>query len=161
MHLLPKTRKLCKKRHIPDQWWSLETWSRSLDESRGPYLRVSVSKVSGLISVSKATGLEILNIAKNGIVKFLQFNNFCLLYFQVRNNQNRSEKSRKFEKNSIYKWWRCVFQKFRQNAQILMSRVSDSNYKSRDFWWSLGLKVLTRSRSRKLRSRLHHCSRPN
>jgi len=36
------------------RWWSLETWSRSRD----PLLRVSVSKVSGLVSVSKAAGLE-------------------------------------------------------------------------------------------------------
>jgi len=40
------------------QWWSLETWFRD------PLLRVSVSKVSGLVSVSKAAGLETLNIAK-------------------------------------------------------------------------------------------------
>jgi len=41
------------------QWWSLET------KSWDPFLRVLVSKVSGLVSVSKATtGLETLNIAK-------------------------------------------------------------------------------------------------
>ena len=33
-------------------------------ESRDPILRASVSKVSGLVSVSKAAGLETLNIAK-------------------------------------------------------------------------------------------------
>jgi len=42
------------------QWWSLETWSRPRD----PILRVPVSKVSGLVSVSKAAGLETLNIAR-------------------------------------------------------------------------------------------------
>ena len=31
---------------------------------------------------------------------------FCFLYFQVRNNQNRSEKCQKFEKILTYKWWR-------------------------------------------------------
>ena len=46
-------------------------------ESRDPFLRVSVSKVSGL---------ETFNIEKYGLVKFLQFKYFCLLYFQVRNN---------------------------------------------------------------------------
>jgi len=39
-------------------WWSLETWSRSRDVSRDPFFRVSVSKVSGLVSVSKEFGLE-------------------------------------------------------------------------------------------------------
>jgi len=33
-------------------------------ESRDPFLRVSALKVSGLVSVSKATGLETLIIAK-------------------------------------------------------------------------------------------------
>jgi len=38
----------------------MESW----DASRDPFLQVSVSKVSGLISVSKTTGLETLNVAK-------------------------------------------------------------------------------------------------
>jgi len=33
-------------------------------ESRDPYLRVSLSKDSGLVSISKAVGLETLNVAK-------------------------------------------------------------------------------------------------
>ena len=39
------------------RWWSLETWSRSRD----PFFEVSVSKVSGLVSVSvsKHLGLEL------------------------------------------------------------------------------------------------------
>jgi len=41
------------------QWWSLETWSRSRDASRDPFFEVSVSKVSGLVSVSKNFGLEL------------------------------------------------------------------------------------------------------
>jgi len=45
------------------QWWSLETWSRSRDTSRDPFFEVSVSvsvsKVSGLVSVSKDLGLEL------------------------------------------------------------------------------------------------------
>jgi len=36
---------------------SLETWSRPRDLSRGPVLGVTVSKVFGHVSVSKATGL--------------------------------------------------------------------------------------------------------
>jgi len=45
------------------QWWSLETWSRSRDVSRDPFFEVSVSKVSGLVSVSVSNdfglGLEL------------------------------------------------------------------------------------------------------
>jgi len=43
------------------QWWSLETWSRSRDVSGDPIFGVSVSKVSGLVSVSKDfdLGLEL------------------------------------------------------------------------------------------------------
>jgi len=37
-------------------------------------------------------------LQRNGKVKCLQFDD-CLLYFQVRNNQNRSEKCQEFEKN--------------------------------------------------------------
>jgi len=39
----------------------------------------------------------------------------------------------------------------------LESRSRISSLESQDFWWSLGLDVLTISRSRKLRSWLHHC----
>ena len=77
------------------------------------------------------------------------------------------------------KWWRHFFEKFRQNAQILKSRVSVSNFKFRvsvsEFLMKSRsrsrleiltrcqsrsrLEILTRfrSRSRTLRSRLHHC----
>jgi len=43
----------------------------SRDESRGPFLRVSVSKASGLVSVSvsRVSGLETLNIAKKWFLK--------------------------------------------------------------------------------------------
>jgi len=46
------------------QWWSLEFWCRSQDSSWDPFLQVSVLKVSGLVSVSKATGLESVDIAQ-------------------------------------------------------------------------------------------------
>jgi len=49
------------------QWWSLETWSRSRD----PFLGVSVSKVSGLVSVSKDFGL--------GLELFVS--RLCISYF--------------------------------------------------------------------------------
>ena len=53
------------------QWWSLETWSRSRDVSRDPFFGVSVSKVSGLVSVSKDFGL----------VLELFVSRFCIGYF--------------------------------------------------------------------------------
>jgi len=40
-----------------DQWWSLETWSRSRDVCRDPFFWDAVSEVSGLVSVSKDFGL--------------------------------------------------------------------------------------------------------
>jgi len=51
------------------------------------------------------------------------------------------------------------FQKFRQNSQNFKSPVLVFNFKSRSFWQSFGLvsNFSTRSRSRRLRSRLHHC----
>ena len=42
-----------------NQWWSLETRSRSRDVSRDPYFEVSVLNVSGLVSVSKDLGLKL------------------------------------------------------------------------------------------------------
>jgi len=43
--------------------------SLSLDSSRDTFLRVLVSKVSGLVSVSKVSGLETLNIVKKWFIK--------------------------------------------------------------------------------------------
>ena len=77
---------------------------------------------------------------------------------QVRNKQNTSNKCQKSKKNSSQTWWRL----FWQNAYILKSRLSVSNYESRvtvsDFLMKSRsrLEILTRSRSRRLRSRLHH-----
>jgi len=109
-----------------NQWWSLEThicesWSRRLQVSR------------------------LWMLQRNSLVKFLKFNDFCLLHLQVRNNQNMSEKARN-KKNSTQKWWRHS----KQNLGKML--------KSQGFWWSLGLEVLTRSRSRWLCSRLHRWS---
>jgi len=104
------------------QWSSLETWSRSRDESRDRFLRVSVS-------VSNVPGLETLNIANvNGWLKFLYFNDFCLLYLKAWNFQNTSEKCQRFEKNSRQEWWRHFYNKFWQNAQILKCRFSVSEF---------------------------------
>ena len=58
------------------QWWSLETWSRSRhesrDSSRDPFLRVSVSKVSGL---------ETLNVAKKWFIKISVIQIFLFVVF--------------------------------------------------------------------------------
>jgi len=58
------------------QWWSLETWPRSWDVSRNPFLvvsvPVSVSKVSSLVSVSKDFGLGLeLFVSRHCISYFL------------------------------------------------------------------------------------------
>jgi len=51
-------------------------------ESRDTYLRVSVSKVSGLVTVSKATGLdETLNIAKEWYGKISIIQRFFFVVF--------------------------------------------------------------------------------
>jgi len=59
--------------------------------------------VSGLVSVlvSKATGLETLNIAKKWFSKICIFKQFLFVYLQVRNNENMSEKCQKFKKNEL------------------------------------------------------------
>jgi len=44
---------------------------------------------------SRSRGLQVWRLwilQGNGLVKFLQFNDFCLLYLQVRNNQHMSVK---------------------------------------------------------------------
>jgi len=85
---------------INHQWWSLETCFGFRDESQDPFLRVSisVSKVSGLVSISKATGLETLNIVKKWYNKISITQQILFVYLQVRNNQNRSENARNLKK---------------------------------------------------------------
>jgi len=53
----------------------------SLDSSQDPFLRVSVSKVSGLVSVSKATGLVTLNIAKKWLSTICIIQRFLFVVF--------------------------------------------------------------------------------
>jgi len=48
----------------------------SRDSSQDPFLRVSVSKVSGVVSVSKISGLETLNIAKQWFIQLSMFQRF-------------------------------------------------------------------------------------
>ena len=79
-------------------------------------------------------------LQRNGLLKFLWFNDFFLLHLHVKNNQNTSEKCQKFEHFSSQKWWRHFFL-FRQNAQIwsFESQSRTSSLESRSFWWSLGV----------------------
>jgi len=53
---------------------------------------------SGRFQVSRLWILQ-----RNGLLKFLSIKYFCLLYLQVRNNQNMSEKMPEFWKNSSQK----------------------------------------------------------
>ena len=55
-------------------------------------------------------------------------------------------------KNSISKWWWHFLEKYWHNPQIFKSRYRywNASLESRIIWWSLGLGVLTRSRSRSI-----------
>jgi len=63
------------------QWWRLDTWSRSRDSSQDPFLRVPVSKVLGLVTVSRVSGLETLNIAKKWFIKISIIQIFFFVVF--------------------------------------------------------------------------------
>jgi len=55
-------------------------------------------------------------LQRNSLVKFLKFNDFCLLLLQVRNNQNMSENAGNKKINSEVM---TTFKtKFWQNAQV-------------------------------------------
>ena len=123
------------------QWCSLETWFRSRD----PFLRVSVSQVSGL---------ETLNIAKKWLSEISIIQQLLFVVFAGKKLQSRSEKCQKFEKKINLE----VMTTFFVTKIGKMQKFWSPESRSRDFWWSLGLEVLTRSRSRRLRSRLHHWS---
>jgi len=116
------------------QWWSLEP--------RDTFLRVAVSKVSGL---------ETLNIAKKWLIKIyiLVIQPFLFVVYASKKQPKDVGKCQKLEKNSSQKWWRHFFIKFQQNVQILKSRVSVVNFKSgvsvsEVFLWSLGLGLVSK-----------------
>ena len=67
----------------------------------GPFLRVAVSKVLGLVSVSRATDLETLNIAKKWLSDISIFDGFLFVVFAGKSNQNMSEKCQKSTKNQL------------------------------------------------------------
>jgi len=120
---------------------------------KSPSRKFQVSSRSRRLQVSRLWKLQ-----RNGLLKFYILTIFCLLYLQVRNDENRSKKCQKFKNinsevmttlkkkfGKMYKFW-----SFDSRYQ-----VSSLESQSRTFWWSLGLEVLTRSR--RLRSWLHHC----
>ena len=121
----------------------------SREPSRDPFLRVSVSKVSGLVSVSKATGLpsQVLRLwilQGYGLVKLLEFNEFFLCYICRWETTKTGREMPEIRKNSTLKRWRQFFEKFRQNPQILKSRVSVLNFK----YWIQVAEFFMKSRSR-------------
>jgi len=67
-------------------------------------------------------------LQRYGLLKFLLFNNFCLLYLQVRKNQNTLKKCQKFEKTWSQKWWRHFLKKI--SAKCRNFEVSVSNFKT-------------------------------
>jgi len=66
-------------------------------------LLAPVMESRDLVSVSKVSGLETLNIAKKCFFYFCNTTIYSLLYFLARNNQNTSEKRQNFDKNSVQK----------------------------------------------------------
>ena len=117
-------------------------------------MRVSVSKVSGHVSVSKVSGLETLNIAKKWFIKIFVIHKFFVVFAgkkQTKHVGKMPEIGKNFKSNAMTIYIYIFF--FRQNAQISKSRVEVSEFlmKSRSRFESL-----TRSQSRRLRSRLHH-----
>jgi len=146
---------------------SLETWSRSRDESQDPFLEVSVCKVSGLVSVSvaKVSGLETLNIAKKRFIEISLIQRFVFVVFAGEKQPNYVEKMLEICKKFKSEVMTTFLKTLPQNTQIFKSRVlnfkshvsvlvSEFLMKSRSRF-----KFLTRSRSRSLRSRLHNWSR--
>jgi len=111
--------------------------SRDLVSVSRPILRISVSKVSSLVSISKAAGLETLNISKKCHSKISITQQLLFVVFAAKKQPKPVGKILEIWKKigKMHKFW---------------------SLQSQDFWWSLGLEVFTRSRFRRLRSRLHH-----
>ena len=139
---------------------------------------MAVMESRDLVSVSKAAGLKTLNIANKWLNKTYFLTSFLFVVFASK-KQPIFEKNT-FEKNSTKNIQLQIHLKkiqLRSDDDIFFknfgkihkfcsleswSRNSSLESRSRNFWWSpgLGLEVLTkfRSRSRRLRSRLHHCT---
>jgi len=103
-----------------NQWRSLEThfcevWSRGFQ----------VSSQSRRLQVSRLWILQ-----RNRLVKFLKFNTFLFVVFADKKQPKHVGKCQKFKKfnSEVMTTFKS---KFWQNAQILTSRVSVSNFMSR------------------------------
>ena len=105
------------------QWWSLETWSQSRDLSRDLFFGVSLSKVSGLVSVS------VLNDFGLGLELFIS--RFYMGYFLQT-----------FARSSIqngYKKWLFKIQLFKEvsgklSLLLCYLRDGENHMPSRQSW---------------------------
>ena len=128
-----------------------------------PVLQVLVSNVSGLVSVSKVSGLETLNITNKWFITISIIQRFSFVVFagkkQPKHVGRMPEIWKKFKSEVMTKF----FQNFLQNGQIVKSRVSVLNFKSRvsvsEFLMKSRsrLEILIRTRSQRWRYRLDHC----
>ena len=91
-------------------------------------------------------------LQRNVLIQFYNSTTFLFVVFAGKKQPKHVGKMPEIWKNSSQKRWRHFKEIFRQNAQILKSRVSLSNFKSRVSEFLMK----SRSRSRRLRSRLHH-----
>ena len=115
---------------------SLETWSRSQESSREPILQVSISEVSGLVSVSKAIGLShkpivrrhTLNTTSIWLNKTVIQRVFSLLYLQEETMKTGWKNVRNMKKINLASGDKILFEKFRQNPQIMKSLVLVSEF---------------------------------
>ena len=142
-----------------NRWWSLKTWYRSRD----PFLGVSVLKFSGLVSVSKFSGLETSNIAEKWFIKISVTQRFFVCYNcrlettkTCRKNARNLKKIQVRSDNDIALKYLAKCTNFevsslRLGLEVQVS-VSEFLMKSQS-----RLEILTRSRSRRLQARLHHC----
>jgi len=97
-------------------------------------------------------------LQRNGLLKFLWFNDFLIVVFAGKKQPKHVEKIPNIWIKMEVRSDDDICFKCRQIAQILKSRVSVSEVlmKSRS-----RLEILTRSRSRRLLSRLHHWLPPS
>jgi len=87
------------------------------------FLRVSVSNVSGLETLNTV-------LQRNGLAKFLQFNDYLFVAFAGKKQPNQDEKMSEIWKKFYLKVMATSFKKIMPNPWM---------FKSRKFWWSIGL----------------------
>jgi len=116
-------------RNSTHQWWSLETWSRSRDDSHF----CKSGFWSGRLQVSVTSLLSwdfeyCKNVAEDNC---WNSTSFLSVVFAGKKQPKQVGKMPESRKNFNLEVVTTFFQKFRQNSQILKSRVSVSNFKSR------------------------------